>query len=57
MDTVKKKIIDLKNEGITDILLDTNRPDFFGMHNQESKNNDRLVNELVREISGGYIDV
>ena len=56
-DTVKQKIIDLKNEGITDALLDTNRPDFFGMDNEESKNNDRLVNELVKEISGGYANV
>jgi hypothetical protein len=56
-DAVKQKIIDLKNEGITDALLDTNRPDFFGMDNEESKNNDRLVNELVKEISGGYANV
>lgn len=57
MDTVKQKLIDLKDEGITDILLDTNRPDFFGMEHQESKNNDRLVNALVKEISGGYANV
>jgi hypothetical protein len=50
-DTVKKKMLDLKNEGITDLLLDTNRPESFGFENQSSRINDILVNELVKEIS------
>jgi len=47
-ETVMKKLVELKNEGITDILLDTNLP---GMLNGISRNNDILVNELVKEIS------
>jgi hypothetical protein len=50
-DTVKRKMIDLKDEGITDLLLDTNRPESFGFENQLSKINDILVNDLVKEIS------
>jgi hypothetical protein len=56
-DTVKKKMLDLKNEGITDVLLDTNRPESFGFKNQLSKINDILVNELVKEISKEKSDV
>ena len=48
---VKNKLIDLKNEGITDILLDINRPEFLGAPNQASRINGILVNELVKEIN------
>jgi hypothetical protein len=47
-ETVMKKLIELKNEGITDILLDTNLP---GMLNGINRNNDILVNDIVREIN------
>jgi hypothetical protein len=50
-DTVKQKLFRLKDEGITDVLLDTNRPESFGIENEASNTNDILVNELVREIS------
>ena len=50
-DTVKQKLLRLKDEGITDVLLDTNRPESFGIENEASNTNDILVNELVREIS------
>jgi len=49
--TVKEKLIELKNEGITDLLLDTNRPEFSGAPNEASRINDILVNELVKEIN------
>lgn len=52
-DTVKEKLIECKNEGITDLLLDTNRPEFNCMPNELSRNNNILVNELVKEILKG----
>ena len=45
-----KKLLELKNEGITDILIDTHRPEFSGMPNELSKKNDILVNKLVKKI-------
>jgi hypothetical protein len=51
--TVKEKLIELKNEKITDILLDTNRPEFSGLMHELSRKNDILVNELVKEINQG----
>jgi hypothetical protein len=50
-DSVKEKLFKLKNEGITDILLDTNRPEAFGIFNRESRINDMLVNDLVKEMN------
>ena len=47
-ETVMEKLIELKNEGITDILLDTNKP---GMLNESSRNNDILINDIVKEIN------
>ena len=51
--TVKEKLIDLKNEGITEILLYTNMPNFSGLTQEASVKNDILVNELVKEINQG----
>ncbi len=49
-ETVKKQLMELKNEKITDILIDTNRPeDHDGLL---SVQNDILVNELIKEIQG-----
>jgi hypothetical protein len=48
--TVKEKLFQLKSEGITDILLDTQRPEFIGISNKISKNNYTVVNNLVKEI-------
>lgn len=56
-DFVMKKLIELKNEKITDILLDTNRPECVGMQYEPSRNNDILVNDLVREINKGENNV
>lgn len=50
-ETVKEKLIELKNEKITDILIDTQRPEFKGISSEASNNNDILVNELVRDIN------
>ena len=52
-ETVKQKLIDLKDEGITDILLYTNMPNFPGLTSKANTINDILVNELVKEISQG----
>ena len=46
--TVKQKIIDLKDEGITDLLLFTNTTNFDDTWNQ---NNDMMVHKLVKEIN------
>jgi hypothetical protein len=51
--TVKEKLVKLKNEGITDLLIDTNRPEFNCVPNEINRNNDILVNELVKEILKG----
>jgi hypothetical protein len=47
---VKKELLELENEGITDVLVNTHRWEFFGQPNELSKKNDDLVNELVKEI-------
>jgi hypothetical protein len=47
-ETVKKKIVELENEKITDLLLFTNNP-FYGLN--WSKQNDIAVNKLVKEIN------
>jgi alkanesulfonate monooxygenase SsuD/methylene tetrahydromethanopterin reductase-like flavin-dependent oxidoreductase (luciferase family) len=47
-ETVKQKIIELENEKITDLLLFTNNLFFDSSH---SKQNDILVNKLVKEIN------
>jgi len=47
-ETVKKKIVELENEKITDLLLFTNNP-FLGV--AWSKQNDIAVNKLVKEIN------
>lgn len=49
-DEVKKQLIDLELEGITDVLLNTHRWEFLGMPHELSEKNDILVNELVKEI-------
>jgi hypothetical protein len=46
--TVKQKIFELKNEGITDLLLFTNTPYLDDLWND---NNDKMVNKLIKEIS------
>jgi alkanesulfonate monooxygenase SsuD/methylene tetrahydromethanopterin reductase-like flavin-dependent oxidoreductase (luciferase family) len=46
--TVKQKIIELKNEKITDLLLFTDSPNLDLHGNQH---NDMIVNKLVKEIS------
>lgn len=46
--TVKEKIINLKNEGITDLLLFTNTNNLEDSWNQ---NNDMMVHKLVKEIN------
>jgi hypothetical protein len=46
--TVKQKIFELKNEGITDLLLFTNTPCLDELWNS---NNDIIVNKLIKEIS------
>ena len=51
--TVKQKLLDLKNEGITDILLDTTRPEFPGFMHELAIKNDILVNDLIKEINQG----
>jgi hypothetical protein len=50
---VKEKLLNLKNEKITDILLYTNMPNFPGLSHDANKVNDILVNELVKEINQG----
>ena len=47
---VKNKLLELENEGITDIMINTHRPEFGGMWNELSDINDVLVNELIMEI-------
>jgi alkanesulfonate monooxygenase SsuD/methylene tetrahydromethanopterin reductase-like flavin-dependent oxidoreductase (luciferase family) len=51
--TVKEKLLDLKNEGITDILLYTNMPNFPGLTHAINRTNDILVNDLIKEINQG----
>jgi len=46
--TVKEEIINLKNEGITDLLLFTNTTNLDTAWNQ---NNDMMVHKLVKEIN------
>jgi hypothetical protein len=46
--TVKKKINELKNENITDLLLFTNTENLSSEWNQQ---NDMMVNKLVKEIN------
>jgi hypothetical protein len=47
-ETVKQEIINLKNEGITDLLLFTNTTNLSTAWNH---NNDMIVNKLVKEIN------
>ena len=47
-ETVKQKIIELKNEKITDLLLFTDSPNLTLYENQH---NDMMVNKLVKEIN------
>lgn len=56
-DTVKQRLLELENEGITDILLHTKRPEFEHISSQDNDNNDILVNELVKQIIGGSKNV
>jgi hypothetical protein len=51
--TVKEKLLQLKDEKITDILLDTTRPEFPGFMHELAIKNDILVNDLVKEINQG----
>jgi hypothetical protein len=46
--TVKQKIFELKNEGITDLLLFTNTPYLDDLWNAK---NDTMVNKLIKEMS------
>lgn len=48
--SVKKDLIKLKDEGITDILLDTNRPEIGPIIHELNEKNDILVNNIVKEI-------
>ena len=50
---VKKQIIELKKEGVTDVLLSTSRPEVMQMRDPLNYKNDILVNELVKEILKG----
>lgn len=52
-ETVKQAIIDLKNEGITDLLIFTNTTNLDNAWNQ---NNDIMVNKLVKEINTGMVE-
>jgi len=49
-ENVKKDLLKLENEGITDVLINTHRWEFFGEPNELSKKNDILVNDLIKEI-------
>jgi hypothetical protein len=49
--TVKEQLLKLKDEKITDILLDTHRPEFFSYPHELSNKNSMLVNDLVKEIT------
>jgi len=52
-ESVKKQILELKNEGITDVLLWTGRPEVMQSRDPLNHKNDILVNELVKEILKG----
>ncbi len=49
-ENVKKQLLELEHEGITDVLLNTHRWEFLGQPNELSEKNDILVNDLVKEI-------
>jgi hypothetical protein len=48
--SVKKDLVDLKDEGVTDILLDTNRPEIGPIVHELNKKNDILVNSIIKEL-------
>lgn len=50
-DEVKQALLQLEHNGVTDILVNTHRPEFMGRPNELSQRNDILVNELVTEIN------
>ena len=56
-ESVKKQILELKNEGITDVLLYTSRPEVLQFRDPLNHKNDILVNELVKEILKGENNV
>jgi hypothetical protein len=49
-ENIKKQLLDLEHEGITDVLLNTHRWEFLGKPHELSKKNDILVNDLIKEI-------
>ena len=53
--TVKEQLLKLKDEKITDILLDTHRPEFFSYPHELSNKNKILVNDLVKEMTNKNI--
>lgn len=56
-ENVMKDLINLKNEGITDVLINTHRWEFLGQPNELSDKNDILVNDLIKEIIKGENNV
>lgn len=50
-DTVKQQLLQLKEEGITDLLIDTNRPEIGPVIHELNKKNDILISELVKKIN------
>jgi alkanesulfonate monooxygenase SsuD/methylene tetrahydromethanopterin reductase-like flavin-dependent oxidoreductase (luciferase family) len=53
-DYVKDQLVKLENDGITDILVNTHRPEFLGRPSELSEKNNILINELVKEINTEY---
>lgn len=56
-DDVKKQLLELESEGITDVLINTHRWEFLGQPHELSKKNDILVNGLIQEITKGENNV
>lgn len=56
-DDVKKQLLELESEGITDVLINTHRWEFLGQPHELSKKNDILVNGLIKEITKGENNV
>jgi alkanesulfonate monooxygenase SsuD/methylene tetrahydromethanopterin reductase-like flavin-dependent oxidoreductase (luciferase family) len=50
-DSVKKQLIELEKEGISEVLINTHRWDLFGKESPLKKKDDMIVNELIKEIN------
>lgn len=57
VNNVKKQLLDLELEGITDVMINTHRWEFLGQPHELSKKNDIMVNKLIKEILKGENNV